>query len=85
MYSLSGTFGPWALEVTEYDPVWLPEASFHIYEKVEGSPEYVKTLSTNKVIKPAWDKLKIGEAKYYALQHMTRLPSISLQFLAPRE
>lgn len=68
MYSLSGAFGPWALEVTEYDPLWLPEAAFHIYEKPKGGPVKVKSLSTSSAIKPAWDKLKVGEAKYYAFQ-----------------
>ena len=67
MYSLSGAFGPWALEVTEYDPLWLPEAAFHIYEKTENDSVKAKTLSTNKVMKPAWDKLEAGEAKYFAL------------------
>ncbi len=68
MYSLSGAFGPWALEVTEYDPLWLPEAAFHIYEKPKGGPVKVRSLSTNNAMKPAWDRLKVGEAKYYVLQ-----------------
>lgn len=68
MYSLSGSFGPWALEVTEYDPLWLPEASFHIYEMTENGTAKVKSLSTSGLLKPAWERLNVGEAKYYALQ-----------------
>lgn len=67
MYSISGAFGPWALKVGAYDKIWLEEGAFHIYEKVGINPPKVKTLSTNPAIKPAWDKLKIEDGKYYAL------------------
>lgn len=68
MYSISGSFGPWAMDIGEYDEKWLPEAAFHIYENVEGKQAAVKTLSTNEGMKKSWNKLKVGEGKYYALQ-----------------
>jgi len=68
MYSISGSFGPWALKVGFFDKRWLSEAAFHIYEKVGDSPVKCRVLSTNPAIKSAWDRLNTGEATYHALQ-----------------
>jgi non-lysosomal glucosylceramidase len=67
MYNISGSFGPWADEVGEYDNTWLREAAFHIYER-KGEDVMVKCLSTHSVMPAAWDKLQVGEGAYYALQ-----------------
>ena len=67
MYSLSGSFGPWALKIAGYFEEWLEGGAFHLYEK-SSKGEKVKCLSTNKGLKKAWDKLKPGEGKYFALQ-----------------
>ncbi len=89
MYSISGAFGPRALKVGAYDQLWLDAGAFHIYEKVGANPPKVRTLSTNPVMKPAWDKLKIGEGKYYALQPKGWVTyeyfdlDISLKFFSP--
>jgi non-lysosomal glucosylceramidase len=67
MYSISGSFGPWAHEVGEYNGNWLKEAAFHLYER-KGDEVRVKCLSTDSVMMPAWDKLQVGDGTYYALQ-----------------
>ncbi|KPK42163.1 MAG: hypothetical protein AMJ78_03420 [Omnitrophica WOR_2 bacterium SM23_29] len=67
MYSISGAFGPWALKVGAYDQMWLEAGAFHIYEKSGTNPPKVKTLSSNPVMKPVWNKLRTGEGRYYAL------------------
>lgn len=67
MYSTSGMFGPWAMDIGEYDERWLPQAAFHIYEKAAGKKAEAKCLSAGAVMK-TWNRLKLGEAKYYALQ-----------------
>ncbi|MEA3462538.1 MAG: GH116 family glycosyl hydrolase, partial [Bacteroidota bacterium] len=43
-------------------------AAFHLYEKAGGDVPTVKCLSTNTVMESAWDKIKVGNGKYYALQ-----------------
>ncbi|MCK5306310.1 MAG: hypothetical protein KAJ66_04185 [Candidatus Omnitrophica bacterium] len=68
MYSISGSFGPWALKIAGYDEKWLPEGAFHLYEKIDGEEAKVRCLSTNKDLKEGWDKLKQGEGRYFALQ-----------------
>ncbi|MFH0772241.1 MAG: non-lysosomal glucosylceramidase [Candidatus Omnitrophota bacterium] len=68
MYSISGSFGPWSLKPGSYDQHWLPQGAFHIYEKIGDNEPRCKTLSTNPVIKSAWDKISPGEAVYHALQ-----------------
>lgn len=67
MYSISGAFGPWAMDIAEYHQMWLSEGAFHIYEKSENKDARAKVLSAFAGMKPAWEKLKIGEGKYYAL------------------
>ncbi len=67
MYTISGSFGPWAHEVGEYNQNWLKEAAFHIYER-RGDYTKVKCLSTDTVMMPAWHKLQAGDGTYYALQ-----------------
>lgn len=89
MYSISGAFGPWALKAGSYDQVWLKEGAFHIYEKVGTDPPKAKILSTNPVVKPAWDRLNVGDGKYYALQPKGWITyncfntDISLNFFSP--
>lgn len=68
MYSISGSFGPWALKIGGYHEHWLSEGAFHLYEKSESKSENIKTLSTNKNLKSSWNKLNIGNGKYFALQ-----------------
>jgi non-lysosomal glucosylceramidase len=67
MYSISGSFGPWAHEVGEYSQSWLKEAAFHIYEK-SGQSKIAKCLSADSSMMPAWDLLQMGDGVYYALQ-----------------
>lgn len=68
MYNISGSFGPFqALDNVIYKRKWFSEAAFHIYEK-QGSKKIVKCLATDPKIKKAWDKIKTGDAHYYALQ-----------------
>ena len=73
MYNISGSFGPWELKICDsrFEQFWksLPQAAFHYYEK--GKDEHrplAKTLSTDTNLKSSWDKIKAGEAKYFALQ-----------------
>ncbi len=73
MYNISGSFGPWELKPCDvrFEQFWkaLPQAAFHYYEKGgSNSPARVKCLSTDGDLKPAWDKLGVGEARYHALQ-----------------
>ncbi len=73
MYNISGSFGPWELKICDsrFSRFWkpLPQAAFHFYEKRKGAESpLVKTLSTDVDLAPAWDKLKKGQAKYFALQ-----------------
>jgi len=68
MYSISGSFGPWALKCGSYDQVWLDQAAFHIREKIGTGREKIKTLSTSPYLKSKWEKLNKGDAEYYALQ-----------------
>ncbi|MEA3305824.1 MAG: GH116 family glycosyl-hydrolase, partial [Candidatus Omnitrophota bacterium] len=68
MYSISGAFGPWAMEVTEYEQHWLSEGAFHVYEKAADKPARVKCLTANPGVKNAWEKIGFGDGAYYALQ-----------------
>jgi hypothetical protein len=73
MYNISGSFGPWELKICDsrFEQFWKPlsQAAFHYYEKrKEGDHPVIKCLSTEKSLKPAWKKIKTGEAEYYALQ-----------------
>ena len=68
MYNLSGSFGPWALNVPWYHERWLSQGAFHIYEKANNCTPKVRCLSTDKNLKKSWCKLKVGEGKYFALQ-----------------
>lgn len=72
MYNISGSFGPWELKICDsrLSQFWnsLPQAAFHFYEKKNGGATLIKTLSTDTALKAAWDKIKKGEARYYALQ-----------------
>jgi non-lysosomal glucosylceramidase len=68
MYSISGSFGPWSLKSGAYDQWWLDKSAFHIREKVGTKEEKIRTLSTNPNLKSKWEKLKKGDAAYYALQ-----------------
>jgi len=68
MYSVSGSFGPWALKCGAYDKWWLNRSAFHIREKIGSKREKIRTLSTSPAVDTKWEKLKKGEASYYALQ-----------------
>lgn len=73
MYNISGSFGPWELKIcdSQFREFWRPlsQAAFHYYEKRKDTDKpLVKTLSTDAGLKSSWDKLNIGDAKYYALQ-----------------
>ena len=72
MYNISGSFGPWELKPCDvrFEQFWkaLPQAAFHYYEKSTNDAQpRVKCLSTDGDLKPAWDKIRKGEATYYAL------------------
>lgn len=68
MYNISGSFGPFqSFDNVLYEPVWIEQAAFHFYERFEGRGPVVKTLSTDSVMKPAWNGLAIGDGAYYAL------------------
>ncbi len=66
MYNISGSFGPWADEVGEYDHHYLEGASFHFYEKIDGQIQ-VRSLTTDTTAKPTWSILDPGSGTYYAL------------------
>lgn len=68
MYSISGSFGPWALKCGAYDRWWLNKSAFHIRERIGSKREKVRTLSTSPAVDTEWEKLKKGEATYFALQ-----------------
>jgi len=69
MYTITGSFGPFqTFDSTLYKPVWLDAAAFHVMERVGSSPATARCLATSSRMKPAWDRLKIGEGVYYALQ-----------------
>ena len=69
MYNMTGSFGPFqTFDSTLYKGVWLPDAAFHIYEKIEDKNPDVKCLSTNTKLKTAWDKIMVGQGIYYGLQ-----------------
>ncbi|MGB2803701.1 MAG: GH116 family glycosyl-hydrolase, partial [Candidatus Zixiibacteriota bacterium] len=68
MYNISGSFGPWADEVGEYDKTWLVGAAFHVFEKKEEAV-IAKCLCTQQSVMPVnWSGLQVGEGTYYALQ-----------------
>lgn len=68
MYSISGSFGPWAMKCGAYDQWWLSKSAFHIRERIGSGREKVRTLATSPAVDTKWEKLKKGEADYYALQ-----------------
>jgi non-lysosomal glucosylceramidase len=70
MYNINGTFGPWDVDISKmgYKKINLDSAAFHIYQKVGVSQAVVKTLSPDEGLKPAWDRINVGDATYYALQ-----------------
>lgn len=69
MYNLSGSFGPFqTFDNVIYKGLWLKEAAFHIYEKIGAGKPRVKTLSLDTNLKPSWDKIRLGDGIYYALQ-----------------
>ena len=68
MYSISGSFGPWALKCGAYDQWWLNKSAFHIRERIGSKREKTRTLSASPAVDTKWEKLKKGEACYYALQ-----------------
>lgn len=69
MYTICGSFGPFQrFDNVMYKELWLPQAAFHFYEKVGENPAALKCLSTDRQLKSAWSKLKVGDGVYYALQ-----------------
>ncbi|MFH1369442.1 MAG: GH116 family glycosyl hydrolase [Elusimicrobiota bacterium] len=69
MYTICGSFGPFQrFDDTLYRELWLPQAAFHIYEKVGRQDAVVKCLSTDEQLKKGWNKLRTGDGIYYALQ-----------------
>ena len=88
MYNLCGSFGPWQMKAGRYEERFLPQAAFHIREKVEGQEATARTLATDDVL-PAWPRLQPGEADYYALfprgwcAYKPFKTSITLQFFSP--
>lgn len=70
MYNIDGTFGPWNVKVSRkgYKKLDLEGAAFHIYQKIGSNSAVVKTLSAAEGLKPAWNRINVGDAEYYALQ-----------------
>lgn len=68
MYSVSGAFGPWALDVAAYFEDWLWEGAFHFYEKVGSGAATALCLSTRSTMLPGWPRLEVSNGTYYALQ-----------------
>ena len=61
MYSISGSFGPWALKCGAYDRWWLNKSAFHIRERIGSKREKTRTLSASPAVDTKWEKLKKGE------------------------
>ncbi len=72
MYSISGSFGPWSWDIASngVKSNWLDGGAFHIYEKKGAGASVTKCLSTRANIKSDWNKIAVGDGKYYALQPM---------------
>ena len=69
MYNISGSFGPFqSFDNVIYKGKWLPDAAFHIYEKIGDNKPTVKCLSIDTDTKKSWDTISLGEGIYYALQ-----------------
>ncbi|GAA2974475.1 uncharacterized protein (DUF608 family) [Microbacterium terrae] len=83
MINQSGTFGPWWFGGSQgadhaYEVRALPQAAFHVYEKVGASAPTVTTLATDgpestnpaqtwESPLPGWNTLDAGDASYSAL------------------
>jgi non-lysosomal glucosylceramidase len=80
MVNLSGSFGPWHMDVGGDDSVgarwgleadsgleqrFLSQAAFHVRYETEGGP-VAQTLATEDVL-PAWPRLTVGQGRYWAL------------------
>ena len=66
MYSITGSFGPWSMDVAMYEHTWLWEAAFHMYEKPASGSSTALCLATRSS-PMAWPMLSEGDATYYAL------------------
>ena len=66
MYNLCGSFGPWQLKPGRYEERFLPQAAFHVRERIGDAPPLARTLATEDVL-PAWPRLVPGDGEYHAL------------------
>ncbi|NQT85222.1 hypothetical protein HQ560_00565 [bacterium] len=89
MLNGNGSFGPWRFQPGQPEEQRrLAAAAFHVYEKVEGKPATVTTLTTTPHM-PAWTPLPPNAGFYHALYpkgwfaYRCFTTDLSLKFFTP--
>ncbi|MGP4114720.1 GH116 family glycosyl-hydrolase [Streptomyces sp. 4N509B] len=88
MLNLCGSFGPWNMKPGRLEERFLPQAAFHVRERIGDAPATARTLATEDVL-PAWPRLAPGDGEYAALfpqgwcAYEPFATALSLRFFSP--